>query len=155
MGNIFGQVFAWLMFERKVKDQSYDDYLQRLEATSTLIEGSIEGATDTAKSRWELTHVIGMERWMQSRIKVGLGSPFIQEEYDGYRPAQDTDWQVLRQMFIDTRQNSCELCRNLKTNDVDGSQKVEHNQAGPMTIKAWLEYMLYHSHGHATRMTKK
>ena len=153
MANILGQAFAWLIFERKIRGKSYMDYRRLFGESSTVIQDLIDRAEDDAKSRWELLHVIGMERWMQSRMKVALGAPFIQEEYDGYRPPEDTPWADLKQTFIEVREASCDLCTEFDAKNVDAAQKIKHNQAGPMSVKAWMEYVLRHGNGHAKRMT--
>jgi len=155
MANIMHRIFIKLMFERPAKTKTYQQYKHQFEQSTATILELIGKADDTEKSRWELTHVIGMECWMQSRMKVGLGEPFIQEEYDGYRPSQDTSWQDLRQMFVETRQTSCDICVACAEKNVDGSQKVAHNQFGDLSVRGWMEYALFHSKGHAGRMTSK
>ena len=153
MANILIRCFAWLLFERNTKGKSYADNKRQLEESATLVQSMIDEASDNEKSRQELLHIIGMERWMQSRMKVVLGEPFTQEEYDGYRPPEDAGWQDLKQAFIQTRHDSYDICDALATKNVDGSQTVTHNQLGELSIRAWMEYMLIHSRDHAKRMT--
>lgn len=153
MANIIHRLFVWGVFERQSKNQTYHTYRQRFEESSAKIQNLIDNAQDTDKSRWELTHVIGMERWMQSRMKVALGEPFTLDEYDGYRPPLAAPWQDLKQAFVTTRQDSCDLSAEFADKNVDGSQKIMHNQFGDLSLKAWMEYALFHSKGHAGRMT--
>ena len=155
MANIIGQAFAWLFFERKTVGKNYTDYRQLFGESSSFIQELIDRAEDNWKSRWELLHIIGMERWMQSRMKVALGAPYIQEEYDGYRPPEDMAWSDLKQTFIAVREASCDLCTEFDAKSVDARQKINHNQAGPMSVKAWMEYLLRHGDNHAKRMQLK
>jgi hypothetical protein len=153
MTNIIMQGFAWLLLERKIQGKSYKGYSQLFEESCRLIQSLIDRAEDNSKNRWELLHIIGMERWMQSRMRVALGAPFIQEEYDSYRPPEDTPWQDLKRTFFDVREASCDLCIEFEAKNVDPAQKIVHNSVGEMSVKAWMEYVLSHSNRHAKRMT--
>lgn len=155
MANIIMKVFAWLLLERKIQGKSYQQYNQRFQESSSYIQNLIDLAEANQKNRWELLHIIGMERWMQSRMKVALGALLVQEEYDGYRPPDDTSWHDLKQMFIDVRKDSCDLCAKFDAKNVDPAQKIEHNSVGPLSVKAWMEYVVSHSNRHANKMTSK
>lgn len=153
MANIVKRGFAWLIYERKVQGKSYKDYRRLFGESSRFIQSLIDRAEDNAKSRWQLLHIIGMERWMQSRLKVALGAPFIQEEYDGYRPPEDTPWSDLKQTFVEVREASCDLCTEFDAKNVDAAQKIVHNSLGELSVKTWMEYLLGHGNRHAKRMT--
>ncbi|MEM9950432.1 MAG: hypothetical protein AAF846_02435 [Chloroflexota bacterium] len=149
MANPLFRLAMWLTFERWAKRNSYQHIKTQIETEAKIIHTSIQSATQNKVNHQTTTHIIGMERWIQSRIKVALGSPYIQEEYDNYRPPQNASWEQLEQEFIATRELSCELCDQLIAENIDKSLKVNHNQFGNITIGAWLEYLNFHSKTHA------
>lgn len=146
---------VWFLLGRKLGNKDYQDYRQLFEASSEKILGIIHNATQDDKGHRQLTHLIGMERWMCSRIRVALGEPFVDEEYDVYRPPKEANWAYLEQAFMETRKESCELCDALTENKVDDSGQIEHNQFGMLSVKTWLEYLLYHGDSHAGRIPQK
>ncbi len=148
MGNLRTRGLVWY-FERRARGKSYSRYKEKIEETSTQIVSIFSDSKDNEKSRWLFTHVIGMEKWMQQRIKVALGEPFVRDEYDIYRPSQDEPWDKLQQLFVETRNESVQLCDALDAKQANGSQKILHNEFGDLSVKGWLEYLLFHGQNHA------
>ncbi|HEX2618899.1 MAG TPA: DinB family protein, partial [Phototrophicaceae bacterium] len=90
-----------------------------------------------------ITHIIGIEKWSQRRIRVALGEPFVDEEYTGYRPAKNTGWVELIPLFEATRRETIALVNQLDPSML--KQRVLHNGYGNITIGAWLRYVDVHS----------
>lgn len=153
MTNIVKQGFAWWLLERKVRGKSYQQYQQMLQESSSFIQNQISRADENMKSRHALIHIIGLERWIQSRMMVALGSPFIQDESDRYLPPEDTSWIQLSQTFIDVRNDSIDLIAKIAAKDVDPTSKIDHNAVGPLSVRAWMEYVVDHGNKHAEQMT--
>ena len=92
-----------------------------------------------------LSHIIGIERWGQSRLRVFLGEPFTQDEYNGYRPARDVPWDELVGQFSATRSETIALARALDEALIAPDKTVLHNQLGPLSARAWLRYLQTHA----------
>lgn len=136
---------AKILFELPVRGQSLDALAQGLEGSAQGIATRIENAKESTHNHKTITHLIGIERWGQSRLKVAMGEPLLQDEYDGYRPAQDTAWHALKEHFEATRQQTVELAHALGTQHVNPSQTVMHNMYGDMTLRGWLKYLDVHA----------
>lgn len=96
-------------------------------------------------NRRVLSHIIGIERWGQRRLSVGLGEPCIEEEYNDYRPARETSWSDPKQLFVKTRANTLELRKTIENSRVDTAQTVRHNQQGDFTLRDWMRYLESHA----------
>lgn len=149
MPNPIFVALRWLLFERPASGKSLTKHTQELHKTRDVMLERYQQADDTADNHRVMTHVIGIERWAQSRIRVVLGEALRDDEYDDYRPAQETTWDELQAMLEDTRAKSIQLADSLEPAML--SQRVPHNAFGQMTIGAWLYYI----YGHGNLETKR
>ena len=140
ISKIFSTVLEW-----QGRKYDYAGWKMALEKDGVRLAEQFATAADSEKNRRILSHIIGIERWAQSRLRVTLGEPFKQEEYDVYRPSKDTTWETLRQQFSAVRADSAEIAQQLITNNVPLTKKVMHNQMGDLSPRAWLRYIFMHS----------
>lgn len=125
---------------------SYTDLGQGLERGGLTLAGRAGRAADTPANRELLSHIIGIERWGQSRLRVALGErTFERDTYQGYRPAEGTSLQDLRNLLSQTRSGTVDLARKLHARPPQDDATVEHNSLGPLTAKAWLRYLTQHA----------
>jgi hypothetical protein len=134
-----------LLLERPVAGKSYADMAQQLEEAGQNIQARLSGKNYTEFNHRVLTHIIGIERWGQSRLRVFLGNPFVQDEYNGYRPARDVPWDDLIGLFSATRSKTVSLARALDDALIAPDKTVLHNQLGPLSARAWLRYLQTHA----------
>jgi hypothetical protein len=142
--NLIGSFVYWIT-ERNARGKSYADFQRALEKTGQTVHSRFIASSDTLGHREQGQHIVGIERWSQSRLKVALGDPYEEDEYDGYRPGSDMDIEELAEAFADTRAESIRLAKMLETTGVPLSQTINHNQLGEFTIGAWLSYIISHA----------
>jgi hypothetical protein len=111
------------------------------------VNGRFKASTDTSKHHSTGRHIIGIERWGQSRLRVFLGEKLVMDEYDDYRPAADLDMAALGAAFSETRQETVALAAKIEEASVSVTQTVAHNDMGDLTVRGWLAYL----NGHASR----
>jgi len=105
----------------------------------------------TERNYKRLNHIIGIERWGQQRLKVALGTPFVMDEYDGYRPPFGLSWNELQDMFNQTRLDTLALANRL--NEQGAVQKtVFHNTFGEISTTHWLYYLRVHANSEIWQM---
>jgi hypothetical protein len=143
MFSILNQVGGKVAFELPARFKSIDQLQDNLRNSTEKVAGKIAGAKRTAGKHDLAAHIIGIERWAQRRLKVALGEAFNDEEYDGYRPADDTDWDALKAQFEATRLETLNLADALK--DTNRDRVIEHNQWGELTVRGWLQYINAHA----------
>jgi hypothetical protein len=136
---------AQLMFERPVRKLGIHELILQLEQSTEQISEHLETCSDTPANHRLLSHLIGIERWGQRRIRVALGEPFLTEEYDHYRPPVEGLWDELIGEWEATRQATVDLASNLTNTSVPPDFKISHNQFGPLSIKGWLRYLDVHA----------
>ncbi|MFO7546991.1 MAG: hypothetical protein R6W77_15980 [Trueperaceae bacterium] len=129
------------------RGRTIEDLAQRLEASREPVEAQVFGAADTPENREAINHLLGIERWGQSRLRVALGEPFERDSYRGYRLPDDTPLADLQAGFRDTRSGTIALARELQQAGVDPGHTVPHNDLGDLTLVEWLAYL----DGHAAR----
>jgi hypothetical protein len=118
--------------------------IDRLEKSGQKLGDRLAQAGDNALSRRQIRHIIGIERWGQRRLRTFLGESAVQDEYDGYRPAETLSWEQYRDAFHQTRAETVSLARQLQTANLTQT-KVAHNTFGDLTPPAWLEYLASHA----------
>lgn len=133
-----------LMHEFPVRNASFQDLIGKLEHSKTVIMDRAQKAGDSEQNRRVLSHIIGIERWGQSRLRVFLGEPLVMDEYNGYRPSRETSWPTLLQGFADTRAETIRLAQQLATQQPVVAT-VPHNQFGETSVKGWLQCLLFHA----------
>ena len=135
--------------DRSFKGLSSDEAAERLAASGRALEAKWAGMSDTSEHRRLLRHIVGIERWGQSRLRVALGAPLAMDEYDDYQPPADAAWSELQAAFRDTRQQTIDLARQLIPAKAD--VKIPHNQFGKLTISSWLRYLDLHANMEAKK----
>lgn len=142
-----------LFLNRPAANRTLAQLADTLERDGLAITDRFTNAGDHAANRRLLSHIIGIERWGQRRLEVALGEPLLLDEYDSYRPPQDTEWQPLLAEWRATRNATLALIPQLETN-ADSALRIPHNDFGPLTVGGWLHYLYLHAHFEA-RKTKK
>ena len=142
-----------LFLERPFRNLSAAQMAQRLELDGRTLERTFAAAKDNESNRKLLSHVSGIERWGQSRLRVALGEPLVMDEYDGYRPAAAVSWAELQDAFHSTRQQTVALAGQLDQ-PVTSGVKVPHNQFGPLTLRSWLRYLDIHANMEAKKLRR-
>lgn len=142
--SLLGKAFRVLMIDRQAGEKSVSDLMTELSASKESILTQVANAADMPDFREKMAHVVGIERWAQSRMKVALGEPFKQEEYDGYRPELSQTLAELTETFSQTRDETLAIAEQLKAVDGVETQTVQHNDMGDMRIRSWLAYLEMH-----------
>lgn len=125
---------------------SYMDLTQSLERAGTHLAGRAARATDTPANREVLAHIITIERWGHSRLRVALREQaFVRDDSPAYRPPATLSMDELRSLLSSTRAGTVELTRQLHRTPPQDDVTVEHNNLGPLTAKAWVRYLTQHA----------
>ena len=141
-----------LMIEGPAKKHTIPELASVLDASGTILAGRLSGVTNSANNIKVLRHIIGIERWGQSRLRVALGGPVLSDEYDNYQPAPDTDWSILISEFQTTRRETVAISRALETASVTNATQIPHNQFGDLSLRGWLHYLNFHANQEAKRI---
>ncbi|MCO6450695.1 MAG: hypothetical protein J5I90_07875 [Caldilineales bacterium] len=144
---------GWIALEFPVRRKSLDDLREQLRRNGVAVQNKLAAFPDSDQNRRVLSHMIGIERWGQSRLRVALGEPFVEEEYNGYRPAREVGYSDLCDQYQETRVQTLEIAQALSMADA-GDVKVLHNQWGNLSTKAWLGYLDRHANMESDRMQK-
>ncbi len=145
------KVAADFILERPFRNKDFSQLAEKLTLSGQILEDRIRRARDTDRNRGILSHIIGIERWGQARLRVFLGEPFTLDEYDGYRPSQDATWDELAQAFRATRAQTVALIRELAAREPEPGARVLHNQFGPLTARGWLRYLDFHANAESKK----
>ena len=137
--------------ERTARGKTYADLRRTLVWTGETIHGRYQTTSDTPSHRETASHIIGIEAWSQSRLRVPLGEPLLPGEYDTYRPAPGLDLPALAAAFHDTRAATVELTHQLESAAVPLDLIVPHNSLGDLTVGGWLSYIITHAGREARR----
>jgi hypothetical protein len=138
------RIIGQTVFERGA-GKGLADFPARLETGGTKILARVDDVDDSDFNRRVLNHIIGIERWGQRRLKVALGEPFLQDEYNGYRPARETSWEALKTQFAQTRAETVALARTLAAQPGAISTRIRHNDYGDLSVGGWLNYLRNHA----------
>ncbi|MCU0493277.1 MAG: DinB family protein [Chloroflexaceae bacterium] len=144
--------FGWLFIERPAARQSLETLTQALEQGGSDLERRVANARDDDENRIQLRHIIGIERWGQRRLRVALGAPFVQDEYDNYRPQEATPWVELREELRRTRRETVAIARTLDQVGVRPDTTVPHNDFGELSLRGWLRYLNTHAELESRRL---
>ena len=137
--------FATMMFERPARNKSIQELNDTLHTSWQKIDNRISFVSDTEKHQKVMRHVIGIERWGQSRLRTLLGEPFQRDEYDGYQPEVGLNLDQQRQLFKETREETINIAKQLQEKGVASDSTAVHNDFGDITIRAWLRYLEFHA----------
>ena len=149
---MFQKMMRALILERPGGKWTMAAWGEKLAASGESISHRLEKYPDSERNRQVLSHIIGIEQWGQSRLRVGLGEPFKEEEYDNYRPSRSRSWEQLKAEFRLARKRTVALAEALDDNQVDQFMKVKHNRYGMITLGAWLLYLDMHANLESKRM---
>jgi hypothetical protein len=147
---MIGRVLTWVA-ERHAKGKSYADLARQLQESESTVTQRMAKAADLARNREAARHIIGIERWGQRRLRSLLDEPLVIDEYDGYRPG-DTTLPTLLDAFKATRAETLTLLRALEQAQLPLTRTVPHNDGGPMTIGAWIDYLASHASRESIRI---
>jgi hypothetical protein len=136
-------VVIYFVMEQPAKRQGLTKLTQNLSDSGEALHRDLERIEDSDKNRNQLRHIIALERWGQRRLRVALGEPFVKDDNHTYKPSAETPWTVLKEMFSATRAETVTLAEELKAKDI--TQKVLHNQFGPVSVLGWLRYLETHA----------
>lgn len=138
-----------LLFNRPGEARGKDAHLAALEQSRQTLLAKYGNCPQTPRNHRIFTHVIGIERWAQTRLRTLLGSPLrAQEEYIGYRPPQNTPWYELLTMFEQTRADTLTIARAIPSDLY--ARRIPHNTWGQLNVGGWLTYIV----GHARNETR-
>jgi hypothetical protein len=139
------------MIDRPARKKSAQDLISSLDEGRDALLTRYDAAQDNDANHKVMTHIIGIERWGQTRLRQALGEPPGEVEYDTYRPPQDTPWGDLRPLFEETRAETIRLAGDLDTaGKLDAV--VPHNTFGDFSIRGWLSYLASHSNLESKRL---
>ncbi len=144
---------TYLLLERPVRALSLAGFAVAFGESGKRISMHLESTTDNTANRQKLSHIIGIERWGQRRLKVALGEPSLEDEYNTYRPDPQSTWSELCVDFQTTRQTTVDLIRQLDQADVPVTTKILHNHFGPLSSRAWLRYLNLHANLESKRIS--
>ncbi len=143
---------ALLVLERHVRGMSMDAIILELNQSAIEITEHINGCVDSPNNRRQLSHMVGIERWGQRRLRVALGEPFLDEEYGHYRPSIERSWLELTNDWSATRQATITLAGSLTQLSESPDINIVHNTYGALSIKGWLRYLDVHASSEGKRI---
>ena len=152
MSNPLRQTIVNLLIERPSRKHTLSGWAEELTRSGQMLTAKFAAAPDTEANRRLVSHITGIERWGTSRLRVFLGAPLVQDEYDGYRPAKDLDWPSVQAAFTATRADTVAVVNRLASAGIDNTAKVLQNQIGPITAQGWLRYLFLHSTWEAKKL---
>jgi len=129
----------------QVRNKSIEDLIASAEAAGKTIIARTADKPDTPPNRQVLRHIIGIERWGQRRLKTLVGEPPIQDEYDGYQPADTLDFNALRTTFEQTRAETIAVVREIQKRGITTKTTARHNDMGDLPVANWLRYLTMHA----------
>jgi hypothetical protein len=142
------------VIERSAAKLSLDELYEKLQTSSSTLTNTLEKAADTPANRAKASHIIGIERWSQRRLRTVLGEPppnsgcdarLVMDEYDRDRPDAAQSLQTLGGLFRDARKQTLALVQQLgKMRGVE-TKIVPHNSLGDLTVRGWLFYLDSHA----------
>lgn len=142
---------ANLILGRSSRGQSFDQIVDSLAASGQKLELIFGAAAGSDHNRRLISHIVGIERWGQRRLRSALGEPLVIDEYDGYRPPREATISELQADFTATRADTVALARELdRVGVVDA--RVPHNQWGNLSVRSWLRYLDIHASGEAKKL---
>jgi hypothetical protein len=134
-----------IMLERPAQKMTLPELADKLDTAGQEIAQRAASADDTPDNREQLRHIIGIERWGQSRLRVALGGPLAEDTSDAYRPADEMPWLDLQEEFQIARRDTIALARELAEIEIDPTLTIPHEEYGKLTVFGWLRYLDVHS----------
>lgn len=145
---LFSPVLRW-----QGRKHEIEEWPSALAAESPGIEARFRASQGGPTKVQQAGHVIGIERWCQSRLRVFLGEPLRMDEYDGYRPGPELqDMSALAEAFAQARTESVALLDEILAAGVDEETRVPHNDFGPLSLRRWVGYLHMHANFESKRL---
>lgn len=135
------RAFSSRLLENPAKHKTYDQLIDELEIGMEHVLARAAGKLDSPANRDVFGYIIGTERWSQRRLRTLQGEPVVEDEVDHYRPRPAMSLNALRREFVDARSQSISLARALQAAGVPLTATARHNDAGDMSVGAWLAYI--------------
>lgn len=148
------KLLRYLLVDRKASQSSLAEHAHKMEQDGQSLLQKYENVTDNDVHQRVITHIIGIERWGQQRLKAFLGHPYEMDEYDQYRPEKGLSVAQLREAFATTREETVKIARLMSEAQTLGAEEVPHNQYGPLKAKSWLYYLNFHANVESLRLRK-
>lgn len=127
------------------RNLSLQEAARLLETSGEALAQRFRGASATPRSLEQARHIIGIERWGQSRLKQLLGGPILNDEYDGYRPDELATMPALADAMTATRAETVALVRALQAAGKTGVETAPHNELGELSLLGWIVYLRDHA----------
>ena len=141
--------FAPLFLENTIP---FSSYAGKLRDNGAKLEAYFERAGDTPTSRRVLRHIVAIERWGLSRLRMLLGEkPLQMDSSRDHYPPEAIAWSVLLTDFKDVRRELVALTPFLES----ASGKVAHNMMGDLSPRAWLKYLDFHANAESSKVRVK
>ncbi len=145
MANVVQNLIVNLTLEYPAQRKTISALADDLERSGYTVGQRIGlGKTDRASTDKAL-HIIGIERWGQQRLRVALGEAFTLDGHQAYKPSPDLSMTELQKTFQETRTQTIALARELERVNVGHTERVLHNNLGPLTVRGWLRYLGIHA----------
>lgn len=143
------RIMGYLIAEWPVRNRSLPQMIEKLEANAAEVEARFSSAPDTPANRGQAGHIIGIERWGQTRLRAFLTDAAAPtDNYDGYRPDADAapDMAALRTAFSQARAETITIARELAAAaDTISDNRIAHNDFGDLSPRGWLNYLASHA----------
>ncbi len=143
---------AQLVLERPASKSTLEQFAEKLTESGAGIVARAQAAKDSSYASKTMRHITGIERWGQQRLRVFLGTSLVSDEYDGYQPSATLSLAEQCAAFQATRQETVALARELAVSASSATTKVLHNSFGPISARAWLQYLNFHAATESKRM---
>lgn len=142
--SLVGKIIHFVI-EKQAAKKTLSELQSNLRASASIVAERMRSAADTPTNRGQASHLTGIERWAQPRLRVFLGDKLVQDEYDSYRPSADLNMAAQAKAFSDTRAATLELIAALQKAGAPGAQTTPHNDIGQLSLRGWLMYLENHS----------
>jgi len=133
------------VLERPTRAKRYAELADDLYVAGERLGLRLQRTRPGAAASGVMRHIIGIERWGQSRLRVAFGEPFVRDAHQPYKPPREATWEELTQDFHDTRAETVAIARGLSSDPPPPDWRVEHNALGPLSARAWLRYLQLHA----------
>ncbi|MEX1018701.1 MAG: hypothetical protein WDZ49_03535 [Litorilinea sp.] len=153
-GTKLRQFLSAVLLERPGRRKTLVEWPVALTASGErLVARVVNAQGDEARNREVLSHVVGIERWCQRRLRTFLGQPPVRDEYDGYRPGATASLAEQLAAFRAARADTIALVQELAEALPEPDEAtVDHNQYGPLSVYAWIRYLDLHANWEARRI---
>lgn len=142
----------YLLIDRKANQLSLAEHAQTMAQDGQSLLQKYRDVADNDIHQRVISHIIGIERWGQQRLKGFLGHPYQTDEYNEYRPEKGLSVAQLVEEFENTRAETVTIARLISEAQNLVTEEVPHNQFGSLTAKSWLYYLNFHANAESRRL---